>query len=223
MSVTFSPIRREQHGEIGQRLAEVEHLRAHGLLARERQQLPHQARRPVGVLLDLHDVLERRIGRPVRVEQEVGRHHDGAEQIVEVVRDVAGEPADRLHLLLLGDLVLERALLRGLERVDDRRLLIALLLVLDRGDEEAGEALAGAVERGIDRRDLALPFRRLADGGFERGAVALGDDGEDRAVARALALERGVEQPREPRIGIARSGPACRRSRSPSACSGRSA
>ena len=125
----------------------------------------------------------------MRVEQEVGRHHDGGEHVVEVVRDAAGELADRLHLLLLGDLVLERALLGGLERVDDRGLLVALLLVLDRGDVEAGEALARAGERGVDRRDLALPFRRLADRGFERGAVALGDDREDRAVAGPLALE----------------------------------
>ena len=190
----------EQHGEIRQRLAEIEHLRAHGLLARERQQLPHQARRPVGILLDLHDVLERRIGRLVRVEQEVGRHHDGAEQIVEVVRDVAGEPADGLHLLLLVDLVLQRALLRGLERIDDRRLLVALALLLDRGDEEAREALARARERGVDRRDLALPVRRLADRGLQHAAIALGDDREDRAVAVALALEHRVEQPREPRV-----------------------
>ena len=118
----------------------------------------------------------------MRVQQEVGRHHDGAEQIVEVVRDVAGEPADRLHLLLLVDLVLQRALLRGLERVDDRGLLFALPLLLDRGDEEAREALARARERGVDRRDLALPVRRLADRGFERAAVALGDDGEDRSA-----------------------------------------
>ena len=157
----------QQHGQVGHRFAEIEHLRAQRLLARECQQLPHQARRPVGVLLDLHDVLERRVGRPVRVQEEIGRHHDGAEQIVEIVRDAAGELADRLHLLLLCDLVFQRALLGGVERVDDRGFLIALLL-LDRGDEEAGRALARAVERGIDRRDLALPGGGLAQRCFER-------------------------------------------------------
>jgi hypothetical protein len=198
----FSPMRRLSSTEIRQRLAEIEHHRAHGLLAREREQLPHQASRTVGVLLDLHDVLERRIGRPVRVQQEVGRHHDGAEQVVEVVRDVAGQPADRFHLLLLSELILERALLRGLERVDDRRLLVALLLVLDRGDEEARKALARAGERGIDRGDLALPFPRLPDRGFERVAVAFGDDRENRPVAGTFTLECGVEQAREARVGI---------------------
>ena len=85
----------QQHRQVVQRLAEIEHLRPQRLLARERQQLPHQARGPVGVLLDLHDVLEGRIGRLVRVEQEVGRHHDGGQHVVEVVRDAAGELADR--------------------------------------------------------------------------------------------------------------------------------
>ena len=58
----------QQHGEIAQDFADVEHLRAHGLLAREGEQMPHQAGRPISVLLDLHDVLERRVSRRVRVE-----------------------------------------------------------------------------------------------------------------------------------------------------------
>ena len=71
------------------------------------------------------------IGRLVRVEQEIGRHHDGGEHVVEIVRDAAGELADRLHLLRLRELRLQLALLGGLDRVDDRRLAVALLL-LDR-------------------------------------------------------------------------------------------
>ena len=130
----------QQHVEIAQHLAEIEHLRAQRLLARECQQMPHQARRPVGVLLDLHDVLERRIGRLVRIEQEIGRHHDGGQHVVEIVRDAAGKLADQFHLLLLGKLVLQRALRRGLQRIDDGRFLVALVL-LDRGDVEAAEAL----------------------------------------------------------------------------------
>ena len=94
----------QQHGQIAQHLAEIEHLGAQRLLARESEQMPHQARRPVGVLLDLHDVAERRVGRLVRVEQKIGRHDDGGEHIVEIVRDAAGELADEVHLLLLGEL-----------------------------------------------------------------------------------------------------------------------
>ena len=71
------------------------------LAAREREQLPHQPRRPIGVLLDLHDVLEGRIGRAVIGEQEIGIADDRGQHIVEVMRDAAGELADRLHLLAL--------------------------------------------------------------------------------------------------------------------------
>src|SRR5262249_44900595 len=182
----------QQNGEIRERLAEVDHLRAQGLLARERQQLPHQARGAVGVLLDVYNVLEGRIGRPMRIQQKVGRHHDRAEQIVEIVRDVSRQTADSLHLLLLVDLVLERALLRGFERVDDRSFTIALLLVLDRGDEKVGIALAGTFERRLDRINFALSLCRRADSGFEDAPVALGDDGEDRAILPSFAFEYGV-------------------------------
>src|SRR5262249_35608068 len=78
------------------------------------------------VLLDLHDVLERRIGRLVRVQQEVVGHHDGREHVVEVVRDAAGELADHLHLLRLVDLVLQRTALGGLQEINDRSLGLAL-------------------------------------------------------------------------------------------------
>src|SRR5262249_44130065 len=110
--------------------------------------------------------------------------------------------ADSLHLLLLVDLVLERALLRGFERVDDRSFTIALLLVLDRGDEKAGIALAGTFERRLDRINFALSVCRRADSGFEDAPVALGDDGEDRAILPSFAFEYGVEQAGKPRIGI---------------------
>ena len=161
--------------------------------------MPHQAGGAVSVLLDLHDVAERRIGRLMGIEQKVGRHHDGGQHIVKVVGDAAGELGDLLHLLLLDDLVLELALRGGLQRVDDCRFLVALLF-LDRGDIEAAEAVAVAGERGVDRGDVALAAGGLRDGGVEHGAIALGDDGADRAGA-AVDVEHLVEQPREQRIG----------------------
>ena len=189
----------QQHVEIGQHLAEIEHLRPHRLLAREGQQMPHQARRPVGILLDLHDVLERRVGRLVGIEQEIGRHHDGGQHIVEIVGDAAGELADQLHFLRLRDLGFELALRRGLERVDDGRFLVALGL-FDRGDIETAEALARPGQHRIDRRDVGLAGRRGTDGGFKRRPVAFGDDGADRAIL-ALGTPGAVEEPREQRIG----------------------
>ena len=178
----------QQHGEIGQGVAEIEHLRPQRLAARERQQLPHQRRRAGRVLLDLHDVLERRIGRLVRVQQEVVRHHDGGEHVVEIVRDAAGELADHVHLLRLVDLVLQRAPLGGLQHIDDGGLGLALVL-LDRGDEELPPALLGAVEHRLDRRDIALPLGGLVDRRDQQIAVARVDGGEDRLAGRAVGAE----------------------------------
>ena len=215
----------QQHGQVGHRLAEIEHLRAHGLLARECQQLPHQARRPVGILLDLHDVLERRIGRLVGVEQEIGRHHDGAEQVVEVVRDRAGEPADRLHLLLLVDLVLERALLRGLERIDDGGFLVALVGLLDRRHEEAARS-ARRRRRARLRPERSRPAPRPPGGSrlrARRGRARprrRGSSGRRARRRRPCAPDGTGAQSAG---STARSGPRGRRWRSPSAYCGRSA
>ena len=114
----------QQHRQVRQDLAEVEDLGPQRLAAREREQLAHEARRPVGVLLDLHDVLEGRIGRAVVGQQEVRVADDGLQHVVEVVRDPARELPDRLHLLRLGELLLELALLGGVERVEDRALAV---------------------------------------------------------------------------------------------------
>ena len=169
------------------------------LLARERQQLPHQRRGAGRVLLDLHDVLERRIGRLVRVQQEVVRHHDGGEHVVEVVRDAAGELADHVHLLRLVDLVLQRAPLGGLQHVDDGGFGLALV-GLDRGDEELPPALLAAVEHRLDRRDIALAFRGLVDRRDQRTAVARVDGSEDRIAGGGLKAE-ALRQFREAGIG----------------------
>ena len=118
----------EQHGDVGEHLAELDDARPQRLPARESQQLPHQPGRAVGVLLDVHDVLEGRVGRPVAGEQQVGEADDGGQHVVEVVRDAAGELADRLHLLALRELRLERALLGRLERVDDGGVLAVICL-----------------------------------------------------------------------------------------------
>ncbi len=142
-----------------------------GLAAREGEQLPHQARRPVGILLDLHDVLERRVARLVSVEQEVGRHHDGGEHVVEVVGDAAGELADHLHLLGLVELALQHPLVGGLDGVDDGRLGIALRF-LHRSDVEPRPAFALAGERGIDRRHVGAAAGRLGERLLDHGAVA---------------------------------------------------
>ena len=110
----------QQHLQLRQHFAELQRLRPQRLPAREGEQLPHQPGRPVGVLLDLHDVLEGRIGGAVIAEQQVGIADDRGQHIVEVVGDAAGELADRLHLLALDEALLQRALLGGVEGEDER-------------------------------------------------------------------------------------------------------
>ena len=190
----------QQHRQIGQRVTEIQHLRPQGLAAGESEQLPHQGGGAGRILLDLHNVLERRVGRLMRVQQEIVGHHDGREHVVEVVGDAAGELADHLHLLRLVDLVLQRAALGGLEHVDDRGFGLALVL-LDGGDEELAEPLLGAVQHHLDRRNVGLPFRRLIDRGDQQVPVALADGAEDRLRRRRIAAD-ALRQ-----LGVARIGP----------------
>ena len=145
----------EQHGEIVELIVEVEHLRPQGLAAGEGQKLPHQARGPVGVLLDLHDVLEGRIGRAVVGEQQVAVADDRLQHIVEVVRHAAGELADRVHLLRLGELLLHLTEVGGVEGVEDRRLAVRAGIADRRHPDPDG---AGILARGLqfERRDVAL-------------------------------------------------------------------
>ena len=89
----------QQHLQVRQNVRQLQHLRAQGLAAREGQQLANEAGGAVGVLLDLHDVLEGRVGRPVARQQQVGKADDGGQHIVEVVRYAACQLADGLHLL----------------------------------------------------------------------------------------------------------------------------
>ena len=134
----------------------------------------------------------------MRVEQEVGRHHDGRKHVVEIVRDAAGKLPHQLHLLLLRYLVFQFALRRGFQRINNRGFLIALFL-LDRGDVEPAEALALTGQHGIDRRDFGLAERRLPDCARQRFAIARSNGGKDRTI---LCLAAGaVKQPREERVG----------------------
>ena len=73
-------------------------------LAAEGQQLLRQRRRALAGLQDLADVAAQRVGARELVEHEQLRiADDHGEQVVEVVRDAAGELADGFHLLRLDE------------------------------------------------------------------------------------------------------------------------
>ena len=92
-------------------VAERDDRRRDRLLARIREQLPHQCRTATGGLADLEQPIAHDAVR--RMQQ---RHLDAAddhsEHVVVVVRDAACEPAERLDALRVGERFLQAALLR---------------------------------------------------------------------------------------------------------------
>ncbi len=195
---------RQQHAQVGQHVGQVQHLRPQRLAPREGEKLAHQRGGAVGVLLDVHDVGEGRVRRPVAGQQEVRRHDDGGEHVVEIMRDAAGELADRLHLLPLRHLRLERLLLGGVDGVDDRRLLGALAFVGvgDRAHVEADVALLVGGQDGVDRRDVGLVLLGLVERGRKARPVALVDDRvEAGAAVHRVAVDDAGKQRQERGVG----------------------
>ena len=217
-SSIFSPTRRRvQHLQFGQHVAELQHLRPQRLPARKSQQLPHQSGGAIGVLLDLHDVLEGRIGRAVIGEQQVGIADDRGQHIVEIMRDAAGELADRLHLLRLCEFLLQVALLRSCRARKSTRRAGRLLLGRDRIAARSGStrpaprrwrslssmplAAAAIALCKAARWGSARPWRQAASAfsGFQRAGEKFGKGGvgaQDGAVAldRGDGHGRGVEE-----------------------------
>ncbi len=138
----FSDEASQQLLDVLHQSVEIDDLGLEDLATAEREQLLGQGRGPVRRAVDLIHVLAPGvIGRQIGEEQ-VGVSADGGEDVVEVVGDAAGEPADRLHLLRLDDLLLETAPLGGVAVVvdnggDDR--------VVEEVGEDALEVAPGAV------------------------------------------------------------------------------
>src|SRR4051794_982622 len=98
----------EHRQQPGRDLVEVERDRVHHLLAREREQLARELRGALGRPLDLAQFVRARAGADAAL-REPAVAADHGQQVVEVMRDAARELADRLHLLRLAQLLLERA------------------------------------------------------------------------------------------------------------------
>ena len=88
-------------------LVQIDDPRLHHLLPAEGEELAGQGGRAVRGFLDELDVApERALGRELQ-EQELAPAGDHGQEIVEVVRDAAGEPPHRFHLLGLAELSLQ--------------------------------------------------------------------------------------------------------------------
>ncbi len=147
----------------------MEHLRTERLLARERKQLPDESGGAVRVLLDVHDVLERWVRRTVVLQKEVGEADDRRQHVVEVMCDAAGQLPDRLHLLTLRDLHLERALLGRLDHIGDDAFALALRTFNGAQIDAAASRLVGGegdVHRINERLTGKRQRKRLAQNGM---------------------------------------------------------
>ncbi len=89
---------------VRQHPVDVEHLALHHLPAAEREQLPRQHRGRLPGAVHLQDVGADRMVLAELLDHELAVPEDAGEQVVEVVRDAAGELADRFHLLRLAEL-----------------------------------------------------------------------------------------------------------------------
>src|SRR5438876_10580026 len=94
--------------DVGHEAVQADDARLQHLLAAEGEQLPGEPRRPVCGLADFLGVVAARVTGGQVFEQQVDVARDRGEDVVEVVRDAAGQPAHRFHLLRLAQLLLEQ-------------------------------------------------------------------------------------------------------------------
>ena len=160
-----------------------------GLAAAEREQLPRQPGAALDRLLDLGRFVARRIvGRQLH-QQQVGRAHDAHQDVVEVVRDAAGEPADRFELLRLAQLFLERAPLGDVA-------------------DEAGEdrAAVAPMRATVNSTGNSLPSARRP----RQLELAAGERRRARSVMYSLSASELLSPDRPAAAAARRSGRGCR-------------
>ena len=183
----------QQMRQLDQHVGDVEDARLQGLLAREGQELAHQIGGAVGVLLDLHDVGEGRVARPEAHQQEVAEADHRRQQVVEIVRDAAGELADRLHLLRLGELHLEVLLLGDVDEMQDQPAVAAARGSVEPARGRPPRLLSrAALEAHLDRPGMRRAVGRGGELDRDLAAVLLVDEADQRLADQIL--RPGAEQ-----------------------------
>ena len=102
--------------DVGDHRVEVDGLRLQQLPPSEGEQLPHELGGPISCARDLLGVATEPVAGFEALEQELAVARDRGQQVIEVVGDAAGEPADGLQPLRLEQLGLERLALRDVAR-----------------------------------------------------------------------------------------------------------
>ena len=109
----------KQPGDVGDVRAEVERDGGQHLFAAEGEQLPRELGSAVAGLLDVLEFFTHRVPVGQVHQGDVGGAIDDGEQVVEVVRDAAGQAPDHFHLLRLRELFAQAPLLRQVPRDAD--------------------------------------------------------------------------------------------------------
>ena len=170
----------EQPLEVADERARVDDLRRDDLAAAEHQQLAGERGGAVGGAADLLDVVAHGVvGRELALgEADAGEDH--RQQVVEVVRDAAGELADALQALGLGQALLELGAPLG----------VAAALGDVGGDRaDRVELAVGVAQRELDDEEAQLVPVAVRHAGDHLADLA---GGQDLAVESSLRGERSA-------------------------------
>ena len=219
----------QQVGHVRHQPADIDRLRFQRLLPREREQPMGQRR---GTLHAGH----RRIGQPgeraaVRRQpslQQFDVAADHRQVVVEVVRDAAGEPADRFHLLRLAQRLLGHFAAANLVPQPRQRIVLPLPLPhCQQAECEQAHRCRNAEDQ--MRRHVVAPFADhrtpAATGGDVDRIIrqpAIGDHALDavdrRDAANQAALWPVGDDVGQPPVALAAPRPASARDSRPAAC-----
>ena len=166
--------------EPGHDLVQVEPLPLEDLAPREREQLPDEGAGAVGCLPDGLEVAAQAVHVARPGERQVHVTRDGLQDVVEVVRDAAGEPSHRLQLLRV-----EQSLLQGPPLGD---------VAGERHDHGTAEVGAGRDHHllGEDRPVAPLSPELEAVGLSGEGARDQASDGLEVVAVRCRQLQGGT-------------------------------
>ena len=147
----------EQRGARGHVVQVHRRLLGHALPG-EGEQVADDPTGPLRLIVDDAQMLPRKIGMQLALEQQLGQAGDGGERVVELVRHARDQLADRGHLVVLDELRLHDALLGHVLDQHDHGPGAGAL-----GERRGGEPEhpARALEPGDDGRGPLAPLRGL--------------------------------------------------------------
>ena len=125
-------------------IGQLQYGGAERLFAGVGEDLGDKPSRAGGAALDVHHILEGRIGGAEPAQQQVRVTDNGGQQVVEIVRDAACKLANRLQLLALHRFLAAKRRRPGLNRGDDE-----IAAIRGRKDDKADAAALGALEHGL--------------------------------------------------------------------------